>query len=93
MRYTYVKNWTNGLAVDANTGKDWCSIYRFPSKTEAIDYCANYRAPNHCPSAFAEIVTRKSIETAIKTHNSFGDEIYHWIVDQDHQGNEVETIY
>lgn len=92
MRYTYVKNWTNGHAVHANTGDDWCDIYRFPSKQAARDYCTNYRAPNHCPQAFAEIVTRKEVESSIRTLNSYGDAIRHWIVTEDHMGNEVEVI-
>lgn len=67
-----------GLAVSANTGKGIYKLYRFTSKKAAEEFVAEYRAPNHCPQAFAEIVKRKEIEGEIKTHNTYGDTIHSW---------------
>ena len=83
MKHKYVFEHNMGLAVHAATNKPRGIIRRFESTAAAHRFVEEFRAPNHCPNAFSEIVTRRSIESLLPRQNAFGDWTDHWIGDED----------
>ena len=77
--HKYVFEHNMGRAVDAATNKPRGIIWRFESTAAADRFVKEFRAPNHCPNAFAEIVTRRSIESLLPRQNAFGDWSDQWI--------------
>lgn len=54
MKY-YAKLWNCGKSTRrADTGRNQVIVYSFASQTARNTACAEYRAPNHCPSAELE---------------------------------------
>ena len=64
-RHYYVFEHTCGNAVWGHSGKPVGIIRRFDSRAAASSFVNEFRAPNHCPSAFAERVTRRSIQNLL----------------------------
>ena len=83
MKHKYVFEHNMGRAVDAATSKPRGIIRRFNSAAAAKQFVDDYSAPNHCPNAFAEIVTRRSVESVLPRQNAFGDWTDHWMGDED----------
>ena len=53
----YAKLWDCGYKTTrANTGHNQVIVYSFDSKSARDAACAEYRAPNHCPTATLEAV-------------------------------------
>ena len=83
MKHTYVFEHNMGRAVDAETNKPRGIIRRFQSAAAAKQFVDDYSAPNHCPNAFAERVTRRSVESLLPRQNAFGDWTDQWSGDGD----------
>ena len=53
----YARLWNCGYKTTrANTGHNQVIVYSFDSKSARDAACAEYRAPNHCPTATLEAV-------------------------------------
>jgi len=53
----YAKLWKCGYNTTwANTGQNVVTVYSFSTKSERAAAVAEYRAPNHCPTARLEAV-------------------------------------
>ena len=59
----YAKEWNCGFgATRAETGRNAVVVYSFETRSERDSACAEYRAPNHCPTAAMEAVTSSDVD-------------------------------
>ena len=81
-RHYYVFEHTCGKAVWGHSGKPVGVLHSFDTAAEADDFVADFTPPNHCPSAFAERVTRRSIEHLLPKQDAWGFAIPFWDVSE-----------
>ena len=58
----YAKLWDCGKNTVLANGHNRVIVYSFGSKNERDAACAEYRAPNHCPTAELEPVTKSDVD-------------------------------
>lgn len=84
MKY-YAREWPYGYVVSAKTGDDMINVLRFDSQADRKTYIENYDPPSHSPSAWVEIAKRNEIESYLPRENTWGDQIGHWIYDDNRE--------
>ena len=82
-RHYYAFEHTHGNVTWANSGKPVGVLHRFDTAAEADNFVADLTPPNHCPSAFAERVTRRSIEHLLPNQDDWGYTVPFWDVSED----------
>ena len=72
MKY-YAKLWNCGFGTTrANTGRSQVIVYSFDSKSERDAACAEYVAPNHCPTATLEAVAASDADVRREKRSESG---------------------
>ena len=75
-RRYYAVHWPCGYgATSAEDGANWVAVYGFDSAAARDAACAEYRAPNHCPTARLEpaLASATDVARAIRGTRHWGD--------------------